>query len=117
MESQDATLKVILESGAFPAFSRLFAQPDLDLDLDLDSMFELGLARLLDGLEELVRDAKKSRKHRRRRGSAQESRCRDVMSTGAAGQDVPRPPEPGSAHYPLGPASGRRTAAPGGIDP
>jgi AcrR family transcriptional regulator len=61
MQSQDATLKVILESVAFPAFSRLFAQPDIELDLD--SMFEFGLTRLLDGFETLVRDAKKSRRH------------------------------------------------------
>ena len=49
MASQDAVMTGIVASGEFPMFAEL-AQ-DEDLDLTLESLFEFGLARLLDGLE------------------------------------------------------------------
>jgi Tetracyclin repressor-like, C-terminal domain len=51
MESQSATMAKIVSSGEFPMFSALFR---LDLELSLDTLFEFGLGRLLDGLEMLV---------------------------------------------------------------
>jgi len=49
MASQDAVMAGIVASGEFPMFAEL-AQVE-DLDLTLESLFEFGLARLLDGLE------------------------------------------------------------------
>ena len=49
MAAQDAVMTGIVASGEFPMFAEL-AQ-DEDLDLTLESLFEFGLARLLDGLE------------------------------------------------------------------
>lgn len=49
MASQDAVMTGIVASGGFPMFAEL-AQHE-DLDLTLESLFEFGLARLLDGLE------------------------------------------------------------------
>ncbi len=48
MEAQDRQLREILASGRFPMLSRLAAGPDVDADLD--TLFEFGLAQLLDGL-------------------------------------------------------------------
>ncbi len=42
----------IVATGDFPMFAEL--EDDPTLDLSLDSLFEFGLARLLDGLQELV---------------------------------------------------------------
>ena len=50
MASQDMVMMTgIVASGEFPMFAEL--AKDEDLDLTLDSLFEFGLAKLLDGLE------------------------------------------------------------------
>jgi AcrR family transcriptional regulator len=48
MQAQSPTLRALAGSGAFGAFMHLVEHSDLELDLD--SLFEFGLARLLDGL-------------------------------------------------------------------
>ena len=52
LESQGSTMAAILASGSFPMMSRLLAQ--LDFDFDLDTMFEFGLQRVLDGIGVLI---------------------------------------------------------------
>jgi DNA-binding transcriptional regulator YhcF (GntR family) len=52
MQSQEKTFVAIMHSDAFPHFHAL---ADEEFDLDLDSLFEFGLTRLLDGLETLVK--------------------------------------------------------------
>ena len=49
MESQGARMGEIMSSGEFPMFSKVLAPEDVELDLD--SLFEFGLHRLLDGLQ------------------------------------------------------------------
>jgi DNA-binding transcriptional regulator YhcF (GntR family) len=56
MESQDTTLTTILASGRFPMLSGITAQPDFDFDLD--TLFELGLKLILDGLAVLLQDSR-----------------------------------------------------------
>ncbi len=53
MASQDQVMRRIVSSGDFPMFAALESDPTLDLTLE--SLFEFGLARLLDGLEALLR--------------------------------------------------------------
>ncbi len=53
MASQEAVMSGIVSSGSFPMFAELALDPTLDLTLD--SLFEFGLARLLDGLERFTR--------------------------------------------------------------
>ncbi len=48
MASQDGVMSAIVASGDFPMFAEL--AEDEDLDLTLESLFEFGLATLLDGL-------------------------------------------------------------------
>ncbi|MFF2040969.1 TetR/AcrR family transcriptional regulator C-terminal domain-containing protein [Kitasatospora sp. NPDC058170] len=50
MEHQAPALGALAGSGRFPVFSRLIADLENGYDLDLDSLFEFGLANLLDGL-------------------------------------------------------------------
>lgn len=52
MAAQDSVMTSIVSTGEFPMFAEL--AEDEDLDLTLESLFEFGLARLLDGLEVLV---------------------------------------------------------------
>jgi AcrR family transcriptional regulator len=52
METQDATLRSLLTSGALATFHRMSKQEGFDVDLD--SLFEFGLERLLDGLETFI---------------------------------------------------------------
>ena len=52
MESQSSALSQLLAAGPYPTFADLMAQPGLDLDID--SLFEFGLRRLLDGLAALI---------------------------------------------------------------
>jgi DNA-binding transcriptional regulator YhcF (GntR family) len=52
MQTQEQTLVKIMHSDAFPHFSALAEE---EFDLDLDQLFEFGLARLLDGIEVLLR--------------------------------------------------------------
>jgi AcrR family transcriptional regulator len=49
METQDRALRSMLTSGALATFHRMSA--DEGFDFDLDSLFEFGLERLLDGLQ------------------------------------------------------------------
>jgi AcrR family transcriptional regulator len=46
MDTQVPALRAILTGGAFPAFERMLSTP---YDFDLDTLFEFGLQRLLDG--------------------------------------------------------------------
>ena len=46
MQTQEPAMMAILAAGAFPRFERLIAS---DLEFDLDTLFEYGLQRLLDG--------------------------------------------------------------------
>ncbi len=48
MESQGSAMAQVLASGRSPTFAHVMARPGLDLDLD--TLFELGLHQLLDGL-------------------------------------------------------------------
>lgn len=52
MASQETVMTAIVSSGDFPMFAELAMDPSLDLNLD--SLFEFGLARLLDGLDALA---------------------------------------------------------------
>jgi AcrR family transcriptional regulator len=48
MTAQEAQFRAVFAGGAFPTLARMSAQPEIDLGLD--TLFEFGLARLLDGL-------------------------------------------------------------------
>jgi hypothetical protein len=52
MDSQEAALAALVKTGPFPHLSRVMGE---SVELDLDTLFEFGLRRLLDGLEELIR--------------------------------------------------------------
>jgi DNA-binding transcriptional regulator YhcF (GntR family) len=49
MDTQEAALDAITSSGSFTTLLRI--TKDSDFDLDLDTLFEFGLMRMLDGLE------------------------------------------------------------------
>ena len=53
MASQDAVMNGIVSSGDFPMLAEIALDPSLDLSLE--SLFEFGLATLLDGLDTLAR--------------------------------------------------------------
>jgi AcrR family transcriptional regulator len=48
MAAQEAQFRAVFAGGAFPSLARMSVQPEIDLGLD--TLFEFGLARLLDGL-------------------------------------------------------------------
>jgi AcrR family transcriptional regulator len=48
MAAQEAQFRAVFARGAFPTLARMSVQPEIDLGLD--TLFEFGLARLLDGL-------------------------------------------------------------------
>lgn len=52
MRAQERTYAELFASGAYPTMAAVLAQPGLDLDLD--SLFEFGLRRQLDGIAALV---------------------------------------------------------------
>jgi DNA-binding transcriptional regulator YhcF (GntR family) len=52
MDAHGGLFTPIIDSGAFPAFSRVVSRP---FDFDLDAVFEFGLQRLLDGYAALFR--------------------------------------------------------------
>jgi Transcriptional regulators len=53
MEEQDPVIEqVFIGDGRYPVMARIALQPDVDLSID--SLFEFGLTRLLDGIEVLV---------------------------------------------------------------
>ncbi len=53
LAAQEAGFRSILDGGAFPMLARVSTQPDIDLSLD--TLFEFGLARLLDGFAVVLR--------------------------------------------------------------
>jgi AcrR family transcriptional regulator len=60
MRAREAELGEMLASGAYPTLAKVLAQPGLDMDLD--SLFEFGLRRQLDGLAVLVARARDGRR-------------------------------------------------------
>ncbi|MFF7243400.1 TetR/AcrR family transcriptional regulator C-terminal domain-containing protein [Embleya sp. NPDC008237] len=52
MQAQDETMDLILRSGNFPMYAAALNEPGLELDLD--SLFDFGLDRLLNGIALLV---------------------------------------------------------------
>ena len=52
METQSTLMDKIVATGRFPAFAEM-ATAD-ELELNLDTLFEFGLRRLMDGLEMLI---------------------------------------------------------------
>lgn len=52
MDASEAAMRAIVASGRFPMYSSIFERPDLEIDLD--TIFEFGLRRLLDGIEVFV---------------------------------------------------------------
>ena len=56
LRARDPQLSGVLARGAFPTLSRIVAHPGVQLDLD--SLFEFGLDRLLDGLAALIAGTK-----------------------------------------------------------
>jgi thiamine monophosphate kinase len=52
MESQDPILSDVLASGAYPTFLKV--AESADFDFDLDTLFEFGLQRMLDGLAAML---------------------------------------------------------------
>jgi DNA-binding transcriptional regulator YhcF (GntR family) len=60
MREREAELGTLFASGAYPTLAKVVEQPGLDLDLD--SVFEFGLRRQLDGLAVLVARARGGRR-------------------------------------------------------
>ncbi|MGG2463865.1 TetR/AcrR family transcriptional regulator C-terminal domain-containing protein [Streptomyces sp. RGM 3693] len=54
MDTQEPALLTVLDTGRFPALSRLATA---GYDFDLDALFEFGLQRLLDGLAALLNES------------------------------------------------------------
>lgn len=54
MVIQSPAIEAILASGDLSTFSQVITQDGLDFDLNLDTLFEFGLQRLLDGLAALI---------------------------------------------------------------
>lgn len=54
MRMHEATFDALAHSGRFPHFAKLLDGISPSFELDFDSLFELGLARLLDGVTPLV---------------------------------------------------------------
>lgn len=57
--TQESTLRDVTASGRYPAFEHVLQQP---YDFDLDTLFEFGLIRILDGVEVLVRRRNQARR-------------------------------------------------------
>jgi hypothetical protein len=58
VETQGATPRDLVTSGRYPTFEHVIGQ---SFDFDLDTLFEFGLRRLLDGFEVLLRQRSRSR--------------------------------------------------------
>ncbi|MFF7777375.1 TetR/AcrR family transcriptional regulator C-terminal domain-containing protein [Streptomyces tanashiensis] len=56
MDSRGPALRELVESGRFPAFTKMLGAFESGYDLRLDALFALGLTALLDGLTPLVED-------------------------------------------------------------
>jgi hypothetical protein len=54
MRLTEAKFAALAGSGRFPYFAKLMHTMPASFELDIDSLFELGLARLLDGFSPLV---------------------------------------------------------------
>jgi DNA-binding transcriptional regulator YhcF (GntR family) len=54
MDTRTPEFVKMAETGAFPTFARVVSGMPGGFDLDLDSVFEFGLARILDGFERLA---------------------------------------------------------------
>lgn len=52
MDSRDSAFAELVASGHFSTFARVIA--DAGLEFDLDTLFEFGLQRMLDGLAVLI---------------------------------------------------------------
>jgi hypothetical protein len=52
LEAQGAHVARVLASGRYPQLARIVATPEVDLDVD--TLFDFGLARLLDGYAALI---------------------------------------------------------------
>ena len=57
IESQSPTMTEIFSSGSYPVLTRLTKEP---VDLDLNTLFEFGLARLLDGFATVIGSKRRS---------------------------------------------------------
>lgn len=55
MTSNEPRMETIQSTGSYPVLSTLFGQEEFDLELD--TLFEFGLARMLDGVESLIEQA------------------------------------------------------------
>lgn len=55
VKAQDAEMGRILASGHYPMLTRVAEVADESLDLSLDTLFECGMQRMLDGIAELLR--------------------------------------------------------------
>jgi hypothetical protein len=53
-EDQDSTFGAILASGRFPLLTHFATDPGIDIDVNLDTLFEFGLRRVLDGIAVLI---------------------------------------------------------------
>ena len=51
MHGQESRMAAIMESGRFPALTRVVSE---DIDFNLEDFFEFGLQRLLDGMAVLI---------------------------------------------------------------
>lgn len=60
IQARGAELDQVLATGAFPTLAKVASRPELDLDVD--SVFEFGLRRQLDGLAVLVARARDGRR-------------------------------------------------------
>jgi DNA-binding transcriptional regulator YhcF (GntR family) len=60
IRAREAELAEMLASGAYPTLAKVVTQPELDMNLD--SLFEFGLRRQLDGLAVLVARARDGRR-------------------------------------------------------
>ena len=54
MRLHEARFAALARSGRFPYFAKMMQGIPASFDLDMDALFELGLARLLDGFTPLV---------------------------------------------------------------
>lgn len=54
MEVRSEEMGALISSGHYPMYERILADPEVDFSLD--TMFDFGLARLLDGLTELMHE-------------------------------------------------------------
>ncbi|GAA2216412.1 hypothetical protein GCM10009850_118810 [Nonomuraea monospora] len=60
MRARGVELERLFASGAYPTLGKVVGQPGLDMDLD--SIFEFGVRRQLDGLAALVLRAREGRR-------------------------------------------------------